>query len=60
LSEEEEKSTLLIKRIQNLKRGRVSMDILPQKEMWIVFKKLAVYAIILIIAILILLIFINF
>jgi len=36
------------------------MDILPQKEMWVMFKKLIVYAIILIIAILILLIFINF
>jgi len=36
------------------------MDILPQKEMWIIFKKLSVYAIILIIAILILLILINF
>jgi len=51
---------LLIKRIQNLRRGKVSMDILPQKEMWIIFKKLSVYAIILIIAILILLILINF
>jgi len=51
---------LLIKRIQNLKRDKVSMDILPQKEMWVVFKKLTVYVIILIIAILILLIFINF
>jgi len=36
------------------------MDILPQKEMWVMFKKLAVYAIILIIVILILLIFVNF
>jgi len=36
------------------------MDISPQKEMWTVFKKLTVYAIAIIIALLILLIFINF
>jgi len=36
------------------------MDISPQKEMWTVFKKLTVYAIVIIIALLILLIFINF
>jgi len=35
------------------------MDILPQKEMWTVFKKLTVYAIVIIIFILILLIFIK-
>jgi len=51
---------LSTKKIQNLKHAKVSMDILPQKEMWALFKKLTVYAIILIIAILILLIFINF
>jgi len=36
------------------------MDISPQKEMWTVFKKLTVYAIVIILAILILLIFIKF
>jgi len=36
------------------------MDISPQKEMWTVFKKLAVYAIVMILFILILLIFITF
>jgi len=35
------------------------MDILQQKEMWTVFKKLTVYAIVIIIFILILLIFIK-
>jgi len=51
---------LLIRKIQNLKQGKVDMDILPQKEMWNVFKKLTVYAIIIIIALLVLLIFIKF
>jgi len=36
------------------------MDISPQKEMWTVFKKLTVYAVVIIIFILILLIFIKF
>jgi len=36
------------------------MDISPQKEMWSVFKKLTVYAIVIILFILILLIFITF
>jgi len=36
------------------------MDISPQKEMWTAFKKLTVYAIVIIIAILLLLIFIKF
>jgi len=36
------------------------MDISSQKEMWTVFKKLTVYAIVIIIAILLLLIFIKF
>jgi len=36
------------------------MDILPQKKMWVIFKKLTVYAIVIIIALLMLLILINF
>jgi len=36
------------------------MDISPQKEMWTVFKKLTVYATVIIIAVLLLLIFIKF
>jgi len=36
------------------------MDISPQKEMWTVFKKLTAYAIVIIIAVLLLLIFIKF
>jgi len=36
------------------------MDILPQKETWTAFKKLTVYAIVIIIAILLLLILIKF
>jgi len=36
------------------------MDILPQKEMWAIFKKLSIYAIIAIIIVLVLLIFITF
>jgi len=36
------------------------MNISPQKEMWNVFKKLTIYAIVIIIAILIILIFIKF
>jgi len=36
------------------------MDISSQKEMWTLFKKLTVYAIVIILAILILLIFIKF
>jgi len=36
------------------------MDILPQKEMWSAFKKLSVYAVVIIIFILFLLIFILF
>jgi len=36
------------------------MDISPQKEMWTIFKKLTFYAVVIIIAVLILLIFIKF
>jgi len=36
------------------------MDISPQKEIWNIFKKLTVYAIVIIIFILILLVFIKF